>query len=393
MTWTLEQLRRRRFPPALTEGALLVFLASLAALSAGLATTAVAFPVGLLVGLLPLLALWKRRDAPVLVLVLVELLAAPSRLLAGANGPAELAVLVAVYTVASRRPLRTVVAVVAVDAVAMAVLLAVGSDGSVANVEVVGQLSTAVVAALLGLYVRSRRATEQALRERAERLEREQELTARAAVDEERRRIARELHDVVAHHVSVMTLHAGALERQLRTADMDAASLQAAASIRSSGQQAMTELRRLLGLLRREDDDEGRAPQPDLTALELLVDRMAGTGVVASLAVTGPAHEVSAGMALAVYRIVQEALTNVLRHAGPVPVEITVEVRDAEVAVRIRDHGTPDEEPPPYPSAIGGRGLLNMRERAALFAGTVEAGPHPGGGFEVRARLPRDHGR
>jgi signal transduction histidine kinase len=393
MTWTLAQLRPRHLPSAATEGALLVLLAALAALSAGLATTEVAFPLGLLVGVLPLLALWKRRDAPVLVLVLVELLAAPSRLLLGANGPAELAVLVAVYTVASSRSLRTVLAVVTLDAVAMTALLAIGSDGAVLNVEVVGQLSTAVVAALLGLYVRSRRATEQALRERAERLEREQELTARAAVDEERRRIARELHDVVAHHVSVMTLHAGALERQLRATGADASSLQAAASIRSSGQQAMTELRRLLGLLRREEDDDARAPQPDLAALELLAERMRGTGMVVSLSVDGPADEVSAGMALAVYRIVQEALTNVLRHAGPVPVEIGVDVHDAEVAVRIRDHGAQADQPPSYPGATGGRGLLNMRERAALFAGKVEAGPHTDGGFEVRARLPRDHGR
>jgi signal transduction histidine kinase len=396
-----ELLRQRPLPRAVSEGALLALLAGLAAVSGGLASNDVAFTTALLSGLLPLLVLWRRRDAPVVVLLLVELLAAPSRVLIGANGPAELAVLVAIYTVASRRPVRAVVAVVVLDAVAMALLLATGPTGAGWFVEVVGQLTGGTLAGLLGLYVRSRRATEQALRDRAERLERERELAAQAAVDEERRRIARELHDVVAHHVSVMTLHAGALERRLGASDADAASREAAASIRTAGQQAMTELRRLLGLLHRDadEDEDARSPQPDLRALDLLVQRMRDTGMDASLSITGPADEVSAGMALAVYRIVQEALTNVLRHAGTVPVDVRVEVDEDDVAVRVRDHGPVSGSPPAYPGSppadpgtAGGRGLLHMRERAALFAGTVESGPVPDGGYEVVARLRRDHG-
>jgi signal transduction histidine kinase len=395
MARTLELLRQRPLPHVVSEGLLLALVAALAALSTLLARDQVPVQVGLLIGALPLLVLWRRRDAPVLVLLLVEVLAAPSRVLAGANGPAELAVLVAIYTVATRRPVRTVMAVVALDAAAMAALLAVGAGTVTMPVEVIGQVSAATVAALLGLYVRSRRATEQALRERAERLEREREMTARAAVDEERRRIARELHDVVAHHVSVMTLHAGALERRLAAADADAAIRDAATGIRTTGQQAMTELRRLLGLLHREDGDDdadGRAPQPDLQALELLVERMRGTGMEVSLCIAGPAEEVSAGMALAVYRIVQEALTNALRHAGTVPVEVDVRVEEEVVEVRVRDHGPVAATPPAYPGTAGGRGLLNMRERAALFAGTVASGPVPGGGYEVVATLRRDHG-
>jgi signal transduction histidine kinase len=391
MTRTLDLLRRRPLPPAVTEGALLALLAALAAVSAFLARQDVPFATGLLTGVLPLLVLWRRRASPVVVLLLVEVLAAPSRLLIGGNGPAELAVLVAVYTVAARRPVRVVVAVVALDALAMALLLALGPEAAPWPVEVIGQVSTAIVAALLGLYVRSRRATEQALRERAERLERERELTARAAVDEERRRIARELHDVVAHHVSVMTLHAGALERRLAAADADGASREAAAGIRTAGQQAMTELRRLLGLLHRDEDEDGRTPQPDLQALDLLVARMRETGMEVALSITGPADEVSAGMALAVYRIVQEALTNVLRHAGTVPVEVAVQVGTDEVEVRVRDHGPASGPPPAYPGTAGGRGLVNMRERAALFAGTVESGPRSEGGYEVVVTLQREH--
>jgi signal transduction histidine kinase len=393
MTWTMDLLRRRPLPAAVTEGALLALLAALAAVSAFLARQDLPFATGLLTGVLPLLVLWRRRASPVVVLLLVEVLAVPSRLLIGGNGPAELAVLVAVYTVASRRPVRVVVAVVTLDALAMAMLLVLGPQEAPWSVEVIGQVSTATVAALLGLYVRSRRATEQALRERAERLERERELTARAAVDEERRRIARELHDVVAHHVSVMTLHAGALERRLAAADADAASREAAAGIRASGQQAMTELRRLLGLLHRDEDEDGRTPQPDLQALEVLVARMRETGMEVAIAISGPADEVSAGMALATYRIVQEALTNVLRHAGTVPVEVAVQVGADEVEVRVRDHGPASGPPPAYPGTAGGRGLVNMRERAALFAGTVEAGPRSAGGYEVVATLQREHGR
>ncbi|MFU8839454.1 MAG: sensor histidine kinase [Nitriliruptoraceae bacterium] len=401
MTTIPELLRQRPLPRAVSEGALLALLAALAAVSAFLTRNEVGFTIGLASGLLPLLVLWRRRDAPVAVFLLVELLAGPSRVLSGANGPAELAVLVAIYTVASRRPMRVTVAVVVLDAVAMALLLAGGPQAAPWTVEVVGQVSTATVAALLGLYVRSRRATEQALRDRAERLERERELAAQAAVDEERRRIARELHDVVAHHVSVMTLHAGALERRLGASDADAASREAAAGIRTAGQQAMTELRRLLGLLHRDadEDENARAPQPDLRALDLLVQRVRETGMDASLSITGPADEVSAGMALAVYRIVQEALTNVLRHAGTVPVDVRVEVDDDEVVVQVRDHGPVSGSPPAYPGSLpdgpgtaGGRGLLHMRERAALFAGSVESGPVPDGGYEVAARLRRDHG-
>lgn len=396
MTRILDLLRQRPLPRALSEGGLMALLAVLATISAWVLQPEVPLTTGLLVGALPLLVLWRRRDAPILVFALVEVLAAPSRVLTGANGPAEMAILVAIYTLASHRPGGATAAAVAFDVVAMTTLLALGPGSDALGVEVLGQASGAVVAALLGLYVRSRRATEQALRERAERLERERELTARAAVDEERRRIACELHDVVAHHVSVMTLHAGALERRLATSD-DEASREAAAGIRTTGQQAMTELRRLLGLMHRDEDEDGTTPQPDLASLELLVARMRDAGMEVPLTVTGANTQVSAGMALAVYRIVQEALTNTLRHAGPVPTEVAVRVDSAEVEVRIRDHGRGPAHPPAYPDRVpadpattGGRGLLGMRERAALFAGTVEAGPHPDGGFEVVAVLPRD---
>ena len=378
-------------PRAFTDGGVLVVLAVLAGISARFASDDVGFGVGLAVGVAPLLVLFWRRDAPVLVFVLAQLLAVPSRLLVGANGPAEMALLVVIYTVASRRSAWWAGAVVVIDAAVLAVVLLAGTPTAPVGIELIGQLAAGVVAALLGMYVQSRRTVEQALRERAERLDRERELNARAAVEEERRHIARELHDVVAHHVSVMTLQAGALEKRLRQAETDADLDETAAGIRRTGQQAMTELRRLLGLLH-SDDDGGRSPQPDLGALDLLAARMRDSGMPLELHVTGPTQEVSAGMALAVYRIVQEALTNTLRHAGPVPTTVEVTVGAAEVQLTVRDAGTAPDAPPTYPSEGTGRGhgLVGMRERASLFSGTVTAGPHPDGGFEVSARLPRD---
>lgn len=386
-------LQQRPLPRMVTEGSLLLGLGILATVSARLAPSDIGFAVLLATGLVPLLPLAWRRDAPLIVFALTQVSAIPSRLLVGANGPAELALLVAIYTVASRRNLVQSGSAVAIDVTILAAVLTVAGPVEPVGIEVLGQLAASVVAALLGLYVQSRRTAERVLRERADRLEREREVNARAAVEEERRRISRELHDVVAHHVSVMTLKAGAMEKQLHRANVDPVLEETAAGIRQTGQQAMNELRRLLGLLRRDDDDDGRSPQPDLSALDLLVARMRDAGMPIDLTVTGPADAVSAGMALVVYRIVQEALTNTLRHAGPVPATVAVTVADREVELRIRDQGTRIDTPPRYPDddASRGHGIVGMRERASLFAGTVDAGPHPDGGFEVHAILPRDH--
>ncbi len=229
-----------------------------------------------------------------------------------------------------------------------------------------------------------------AVEERARRLARTNELEAQAAVEEERRRIARELHDVVAHHVSVMTLHAGALQRHLEVAGADAELTAAAAGVRTTGQEAMQELGRMLDVLHHERDAERTAPQPALGDLEGLVERMREVGMPVELSVDGPVGDVAPGVALAVYRIAQEALTNTLRHAGPVRTEVDLVVTSGTVRLEVRDHGRP-QEPPTYPLGLvtGGNGLRGMRERAALYAGQVTAERHPGGGFVVRAELPR----
>jgi signal transduction histidine kinase len=248
-------------------------------------------------------------------------------------------------------------------------------------------LALDALALVCGLYVRARRAHAAALRERE----------ARAAVEEERRRIARELHDVVAHHVSVMTLQAGGLEQRLRADGADEQASGAAAAIRRTGKEAMTELRRLLGVLRTDAGGlpggargpaDDRQPQPDLDRIEELVARMREAGLPVAYRREG-GRPVAAGVGLAAYRIVQEALTNTLRHAGPVATEVAVTVTDDAVRVRVADQGdgTGAREGSP-----GGAGLEGMRERAGLLGGTVQAGPRPGGGWLVAAELPEAPG-
>ena len=380
-----------RIPAVVRETLLLTLLAASAVLALLVAPDRGLTWDGLLLALAPLPAVAFRRRAPLAAFLAVEALAVGARVAFGPNGPADLVVVVAMYAVASRcRPRWAAVAVV-VDVVAMAAAVSMGGNLSATELrgEVIGQVAIGVVVVLVGLYAAARRARMDALRDRAARLARTSELEARAAVEDERRRIARELHDVVAHHVSVMTLHAGALQRQLERAGADGELAAAAGEMRATGQEAMRELRRMLGVLHDGDDAE-RGPQPNLTDLAALADRMREAGMAVTVTATGPLEDVPAGMALSIFRIAQEALTNTLRHAGPVPADLTVAVEPERVRLWVRDH--PDATVPPTyqpgePSS--GHGLAGMRERAALYAGSIVAGPHPDGGFLVEAELPR----
>jgi signal transduction histidine kinase len=205
------------------------------------------------------------------------------------------------------------------------------------------------------------------------------ERQAAEAVAAERARIACELHDIVAHHISVMVLQAAAARASSRVADA------ALEKIESSGRQALTETRRLLGVLRDADDDTGLAPQPGIGQLSALADSLRAAGLPVSLELRGAHEAVPAAVAVSAYRIVQEALTNVLKHAGPAQAHVTVSVTGEAVTIEVTDNGVaclPDGTP------TSGHGLTGMRERAAVFGGRVAAGPRPGGGFAVRAQLP-----
>jgi signal transduction histidine kinase len=233
----------------------------------------------------------------------------------------------------------------------------------------------------------------------------EQELRSRWAVSAERSRIARELHDVVAHSVSVMVVQAGAARRTVAASPGQAAT--ALGQIEQTGRQALVELRRLLGLLR--DDEAGDAdlaPQPGLAHLELLAAAAREAGLPVEVAVEGEPRPLPAGVDLSAYRIVQEALTNSLKHSGPSRTRILVRYGPHDLRLEIRDKGPAGNgQKKGQESAFGrqptdpdrqdrrsGHGLIGMRERVALFGGTLETGSLPGGGYRVAARLPLDSG-
>ncbi len=222
------------------------------------------------------------------------------------------------------------------------------------------------------------------LRSTAEELQRSRELAAEAAVAQERTRLARELHDVIAHSVSVMVVQAGAAERMF-SLDPDRAE-RALVSVQATGREALSELRHLLGVLRDDGEPtvEGLTPQPDLDDVDRLAAQVRETGLELSLTRTGRVRRLGLGVELAAYRILQEALTNVLKHGNARRAEVEIEYGAACLVLSVRDDG--GGGPPEVHR--GGNGVRGMTERAALYGGSLRVGPRPEGGFAVRAELP-----
>ena len=232
-----------------------------------------------------------------------------------------------------------------------------------------------------GREMRRRRLELKTLRARTAELEQEREEKARLAAAEERARIARELHDVVAHSVSVMVVQAQAADRVLEGEQPAAREL--LGSIETTGRQALTELRRLLGLLRREEQHAALAPQPSLRHLDGLVEQVRDAGLPVDLVVQGEPSQLSPGVDLSAYRIVQEGLTNALKHAGRARARVVVRYAPGELRLEVADDGDGNGD-----GGGAGRGLDGMRERVALYGGELESGPLAGGGYVLRARLP-----
>jgi signal transduction histidine kinase len=231
-------------------------------------------------------------------------------------------------------------------------------------------------------FVLSRRA-EQAkeMAERAHRLEREQLEAAERAVGEERARIARELHDVIAHSVSVMTVQTGAVRRLLKPDQVR--EREALETVEATGRQALTEMRRLVGLLREQGAMPEFSPQPGMATIDSLLDGVRAAGLPVDLEVVGEPRDLPPGVDLAAYRVVQEALTNALKYAGPAHAWVAVSWGDAALELEVSNDGRGVGD-----GNGGGHGLAGMRERVSLYGGAIESGPRDGGGYVVRAHLP-----
>ncbi len=234
---------------------------------------------------------------------------------------------------------------------------------------------------LAGVVLRRRSLLADQAEERAAAFERDHRDTE-TAVAEERARIARELHDVVAHSVSVMTVQAGAARMLLNTDPQRAVAPLLA--VEEAGRQALAELRRLLGILRTEEGGTGLVPQPDIEDLPELIETVRAAGLLVELVEDGDVRPVAPGPGLAAYRIVQEALTNTLKHAGAQHVVLTMDYGAEQLRIEVRDDGRRAHQA----AGHGGHGLAGMRERAAVYGGVLEAGPEHGGGYAVRASLP-----
>ena len=233
-----------------------------------------------------------------------------------------------------------------------------------------------------GQLIRRRREREHVLEERAGELARERDSRAREAVAEERTRVARELHDVVAHAISVMVLQARGGRRMLDE-DPEAAR-QALDVVERSGAQALSEMRRLLGVLRADGGEPALGPQPSLRRIDDLVAGVRASGLAVEVVVEGEPVALPPGVDVSAYRIVQEALTNTLKHAGPASVRVTITYAAEAVGLAIADDGAGGN------GAGGGSGygLAGMRERVAIYGGELESGPRPDGGYALRVRLP-----
>jgi signal transduction histidine kinase len=243
------------------------------------------------------------------------------------------------------------------------------------------------VAWMLGHFVGDRQVYAAQLEERTAELEQAREELARRAVVEERLRLARELHDVVAHAMSVIAVQSGVGAHVANTQPKEAR--RSLAAIEATSRAALEELRRLLGVLRQEDEPQGAlAPVPGLADLEGLLAEVAKAGLAVKLQVNGTRPPLPAGVDLSAYRIVQEALTNVVKHAGPARAQVTIRYRDHDVTVEVIDDGRGAVTSASDGRVGTGHGLIGMRERVQAFGGDLEVGPRPGGGFRVAARLP-----
>jgi signal transduction histidine kinase len=323
--------------------------------------------------------IFRRRFAiPVLFLALVGFAAAGN----ATNLAALVGGLVAAVSVGldEEHPLLGTIAVLVVATV-IAVEFGKGSNTSLPIAPWLTPFLLIGAAFLAGRVIADRQQQLTRERERGDQLEKEHAAALRAATEAERRHIARELHDVIAHSVGVMVVQAGAARHVLT--DRPEAARESLEAVEESGHEAMAELRRLLGVLNDDGEPAPLSPEPRLDRVDALVARVKEAGLPVELRVEGEARPLRPGVEVAAYRILQEALTNALKYAGGAPTEAVLRYAADAIDVEVVDEGVVHG-----PADGIGRGLTGMRERVALFGGTIEAGRRPGRGYAVRAHLP-----
>jgi signal transduction histidine kinase len=337
-----------------------------------------------------------RRRTPEKMLLLVAAVGLAQLALDVIVNPADFAMLVVIYTVAAHGGPRWASRFALIGGAAAAPLSQL--RWPVEDLSMSGRVFFVVVlsvpfvlAWVLGDSMRTRSAYFEQLEERATRLEKEREAQAKVAVAAERARIARELHDVVAHNVSVMVVQADGAAYVLDTAPDQAK--QALETISTTGRQALAEMRRLLGVLRTGDTQEGGeyVPQPDVGQIEELVEKVRAAGLAVDFRIEGTPRPLPSGVELTAYRVVQEALTNTRKHGGPdVGASVRLVYFDDGLGLLVEDDGRgAAHELYEDGGADGhGHGMIGMRERVGMVGGTLDAGPRPGGGFRISALLP-----
>ncbi|MEU3217168.1 sensor histidine kinase [Streptomyces sp. NPDC006971] len=374
-----------------------VFLLGLSGLSAATVESGGGLLAAVLIatGLSTVVAL--RRRAPEKMLLLAIAMGVAQVLTGVVPGPANFAMLVIVFTVATvgERWASRLALVCSLGAAGLAQLrwpAETGQTGWFQQVFVAIVMTVPFVLAwVLGDSMRTRRAYFSQLEERAARLEREREAQSKVAVAAERARIARELHDVVAHNVSVMVVQADGAAYVMDAAPDQAK--QALETISSTGRQALAEMRRLLGVLRTGDAEESGeyVPQPDVGQIEDLVEQVRQTGLTVDFKIEGTPRPLPSGVELTAYRIVQEALTNTRKHGGPdAGASVRLVYFDDGLGLLVEDdgRGAAHEMYEDGGADGAGHGMIGMRERVGMVGGTLDAGPRPGGGFRISALLP-----
>jgi signal transduction histidine kinase len=364
--------RCRRLPPLVVDLLLTVVVAVVTVVSVvvadqqdeGVSMTGLGWAL-LAAQLVPLV--WRRR-APVIVAVTTLCAAAWYGAIDLPDPPLMFGPLLATYTLAAYRPRRITVPTFAAVVVGIAIVIVFGDESDAADIAV-GYFA-GITAWVAGDTMRGQR-------ERAAWMEARRADDARRVAMTERLAIARDLHDIVAHNVSVIAVQAEAAQEVFSTRPERAE--QAMADVADTARTALTELRRLLGVLR---SDRDLAPQPGLDAIDDLVASVRRAGVDVQFARTGREGPVDAVAGLTAYRVVQEALTNVMKHAGPCTAAVEVALNDDSLLVSVSDDGAGSSAPD------RGHGLVGMRERVSVLGGSLDAGARAGGGFEVRARLP-----